>query len=93
MPTQQMLDAIGRRRSPGTLPGYHAGRAPRNKGRSYPADPPRVEKIIAVMRQIGENASGDRLRGLIVMLWRAGLRIHEALALIREAPSRLFSFD
>ena len=34
------LDAAGRRRSPATLPGYHAGRPPRNKGLDYPADPP-----------------------------------------------------
>ena len=33
------------------------------------------------MRQAGESVYGDRLRGLIVVLWRAGLRIHEALAL------------
>jgi hypothetical protein len=33
----------------------HAGRPPRNKGLRYPADPPKVEKIIAVMR-----AAGDR---------------------------------
>jgi hypothetical protein len=44
------LDAAGRRRSPATLPGYHAGRPPRNKGHLYPADPPSVEEIIAVMR-------------------------------------------
>jgi hypothetical protein len=29
------LDAAGRRRSPATLPGYHAGRPPRNKGMHY----------------------------------------------------------
>jgi len=34
-----LLDAAGRRRSPATLPGYHAGRPPRNKGVRYPADP------------------------------------------------------
>src|SRR3954471_13651784 len=33
------------------------------------------------MRQAGETAHGLRMRGLIVVLWRAGLRIHEALAL------------
>ena len=27
-----LLDAAGRRRSPATLPGYHHGRPPRNKG-------------------------------------------------------------
>ena len=37
--------------------------------------------IIAVMRTAGDDAHGRRLRGLIVVLWRAGLRIQEALAL------------
>jgi site-specific recombinase XerD len=32
------------------------------------------------MRAAGEGPAGDRLRGLIVVLWRAGLRIGEALA-------------
>jgi hypothetical protein len=27
-----VLDAAGRRRSPATMPGYHAGRPPGNKG-------------------------------------------------------------
>jgi len=75
------LDRAGRPRSPATMPGYHAGRPPRNKGMRYPADPPRVEEIVAVMRQAGESIYGDRLRGMIVVLWRAGLRIHEVLAL------------
>jgi site-specific recombinase XerD len=34
-----------------------------------------------VMRILGDRADGHRLRGLIVLLWRAGLRISEALAL------------
>jgi hypothetical protein len=34
MPDAVMLDAIGRQRSKVTLPGYLAGRAPRNKGMS-----------------------------------------------------------
>jgi hypothetical protein len=76
-----VLDSAGRRRSPATLPGFHAGRAPRNKGMRYPADPPTVEEIIAVMRHAGDNRHGWRLRALIVVLWRGGLRIQEALAL------------
>ena len=75
------LDRAGRRRSPATMPGFLAGRPPRNKGLRYPADPPKVEEIVAVMRAAGDGAHGRRLRGLIVILWRAGLRIHEALAL------------
>jgi len=32
-----LYDAAGRHQSPGTMPGYHQGRPPRNKGLSYPA--------------------------------------------------------
>ena len=76
-----LYDAAGHPRSPVTMPGFHEGRAPRNKGRRYPADPPTVEEIIAVMRQAGRSADGARLRALMVILWRAGLRIGEALDL------------
>jgi len=47
----------------------------------YPADPPTVEEIVAVMRTAGDRPEGLRMRALIVVLWRAGLRISEALAL------------
>jgi site-specific recombinase XerD len=79
--SEPLIDRAGRRRSPATLPGFHAGHAPGNKGLRYPADPPRVEEIIAVMRTAGDRAHGRRLRALIVIMWRAGLRIQEALAL------------
>ena len=81
MPSTAPLDICGRRRSPATLPDFHQGRPPRNKGLRYPADPPTVEEIIAVMRAAGDDADAVRLRGLIVVTWRAGLRISEALAL------------
>ena len=61
MTVSVVLDAAGRRRSPATMPGYHAGRAPRNKGQLYPADPPSVEEIIAVMRQTPDDRHGARL--------------------------------
>src|SRR4051812_39570188 len=76
-----LLDAAGRRRPPATLPAFHAGRPPRNKGIRYPADPPTIEEIVAVMRRAGDSVHGRRLRGLIVVLWRAGLRI------TRRSPS------
>jgi site-specific recombinase XerD len=79
--SELLLDRAGRRRSLATMPGFHAGRPPSNKGLRYPADPPKVEEIIAVMRAAGDRPHGHRLRALIVLLWRAGLRIHEALAL------------
>ena len=69
------------------------------RGRSFtPADrratrgcatspiPPTVEEIMAVMRRAGDGVHGRRRRGLIVVLWRAGLRICEALALAEADP-------
>jgi hypothetical protein len=76
-----LVDITGRLRSPAATPGHWAGCAPPNKGLRYPADPPTVEEIILVMRQAGPGPYGDRTRGLIAILWRAGLRISEALAL------------
>jgi site-specific recombinase XerC len=81
MTVSPALDSAGRRRSPATLPGYHAGCAPRNKGQRYPAHPPTVEEIVAVMREAADDRHGRRLRALIVVLWRGGLRIQEALVL------------
>ena len=75
------LDICGRRRSPATMAGFHQDRAPHNRGMRYPADPPTVEEIVAVMRAAGDDAEAVRLRGVVVVLWRAGLRISEALAL------------
>jgi integrase len=93
--SELLLDRAGRRRSPATMPGFHAGHAPGNKGLRHPADPPKIEEIIAVMRAdppkieeiiavmraAGDGTHGRRLRGLVVVMWRAGLRIQEALAL------------
>jgi integrase len=76
-----MLDCAGRRRSPATTSSFHHDLAPRNKSRRYPPDPPTVEEIVAVMRAAGDSPDGVRLRGVIVILWRAGLRISEALSL------------
>src|SRR3954469_18884391 len=63
------------------MPGFHADRPPRNKGLRYPADPPTVAEIVVVMQIVGDGLHGRRLRGLVAVLWRAGLRIDEALAL------------
>ena len=79
-----MVDAAGRRRSPATTPAFHVGKPPPNKGQRYPADPPPVDEIVAVMRVAAQAWYGARLNGLIVVLWRAGLRIHEALSLLES---------
>jgi hypothetical protein len=54
----------GLRRSPATMSGFHQGRPPQ-------PGPPTVEEIIAVMRAAGDRPDGLRLRGVIVVLWRA----------------------
>ena len=69
---------------PASLAGNHVRVScrppPRDRGMRYPADPPPVQEIIAVMRAAGAGAYGDRLRGVMVVCWRAGLRVGEALA-------------
>ena len=87
MPSTTALDICGRGRSPATLRDFHQGRPPRNKGLRYPADPPTVEEIIAVMRAAGDDADASRLRGLIVVLWRAGLRYQRSAGPDRERPA------
>jgi hypothetical protein len=90
MSVSPLLNAAGRRRSPVTLPCYLAGRPPRNKGLRYRPDPPTVEDIVAVMRADGDGVHGTRVRSPIVLLWRAGLRITEALGASREASRQTF---
>lgn len=76
--------AAGCRRS-SSIAGNDSGRSRRapaaQQGPSTPADPPTIEEIVAVIRHAGNGLHGDRLRGLVIVLWRAGLRIHEALLL------------
>ena len=55
--SELLLDRAGRRRSPATLPGFHAGHAPGSKGLRYPADPPKVEEIRVSSRLGGEVAA------------------------------------
>jgi integrase len=66
-----------RRRCRATTPDVR----PATKGRLYPADPPSVEDIVAVMRELSDDRHGYRLRALIAVLWCGGLRVQEALAL------------
>jgi hypothetical protein len=71
MSSQLLLDATGRRPPPAAMPGHNTAHAPRNKGHVYPADPPTVDEIDAVMRRTSPDRHGLRLRALIVVLWRA----------------------
>ena len=78
-----LIDAAGRRRSPASMPGFLAGRAPHNKGMQYPPDPPRTEGISLVMRRAGEGRHGLRIRALIAV--QAGARRQLAPHQLRHA--------
>jgi site-specific recombinase XerD len=69
-------------RSPITAPGYHAGREAPNKGRSYPPEVLSEDEVKSLIRACSNRApTGIRNRALIVVLYRSGLRLSEALAL------------
>ena len=77
---ERSRDAAGRPRSPATMPGYHAGRPPRSKGMRCPPTPHESRRSSPSCARRG-RVHGARVRALIVVPWRAGLRISEALAL------------
>lgn len=87
------LDRRGARRSPATLPEFRRGRPARNRGMRLPPEPltqPEMLRLLAACehglpsRSHPEGHPCDaarRNRALIVVMWRSGLRIGEALAL------------
>lgn len=69
-------------RSPMNRPDY-TGQTPPNKGKKYPPEPlTRAEAHALVNACSTRSPSGVRNRALIVVMWRAMLRVSEALALL-----------
>lgn len=73
--------------SPSTItkPGYRRGQRPPNYGKRYPAEiltAEEIDRLLAACPRRG--AAGLRNRALIVVMWRAGLRVAEALALFSK---------
>lgn len=54
---------------------------PANKGKTYPPEVLTQGEVRVLLAACGRSASGLRNRALLVVLWRAGLRVGEALAL------------
>jgi len=77
-----MLEVAAPRRSPITLPGYRLGMRPGNFGQKYPAEVLTRDEVSRLLAACSRHGSaGLRNRALIVVMWRSGLRIAEALAL------------
>ncbi len=66
---------------PRPRPASTRGSRPLTRGCGTRPTRRRSREIVAVMRAAGDDTEGVRLRGIVVVLWRAGLRISEALAL------------
>ena len=65
-----------------TDPGKHHGRPSANKGKTYPVEILTPDEVRGLAAQCSVTSSrGIRHRALIVLLYRTGLRISEALAL------------
>lgn len=79
---QAVLDRRGQVRPAVTLPGYRRGEHPPNYGLKLPAEVltrAEVERLLDACPRRGP--AGRRNRAIIVVLWRGGLRMAEALAL------------
>ncbi len=76
-----------------TRPGHHRGRAPANKGKTYPAEILTPDEVKALLGQCSPTSSlGIRDRALITVLYRTGLRCAEALALrVKDVDLRVGS--
>jgi site-specific recombinase XerD len=83
-PDRAILDVCGRRRSPATFPEFHQGRKPGNAGQRYPTEAPTIAQVVAVMNACDDTITGQRNRALMLVMWRTGLRISEALGLYEQ---------
>ena len=84
--THTTKDVLGRALTPRNRPGAQKGQAPPNKGRKFPGEVFTTEEIDRLLDAAENNGYcpivGQRNRALIVVLWRCGLRLSEALALM-----------
>jgi integrase/recombinase XerD len=83
-----LVDIRGARRSPASTPGFKPRRPPSTKGRKYEPHPFTTSELQAlfdacVAQREGQAAelSALRLRAIMAVLYRTGLRISELLAL------------
>lgn len=78
----RMFDRRGYYRSPVTQPSYRLGKEPPNKGMKLPPEVLSAEEVLKLLDACGRGRAGRRNRALLMVLWRCGLRVAEALALM-----------
>jgi site-specific recombinase XerD len=78
---EPVFDRRGYYRSPVTLASYRLGKPAANKGQKFPPEPLTPEEVYALMDACGRGPAGLRNRALIMLMYRSGLRVGEALAL------------
>lgn len=82
---EYMLDRCGRRRSPATIPANRRGLPPGNAGKTYRPSPLSNDEVLLILASLdGDRPTDVRDRALVSLLWRTGLRIAEALALVPD---------
>lgn len=82
-PVQTVMNRINRGWDASRAVSTPATRTPHNKGKKLPPEPlagHEVQRLLAACST--RSPSGIRSKALIAVLWRGGLRIHEALLLL-----------
>lgn len=78
-----MTTTLDRRRLPILQPDYWKGRPSPRRGRTFPPEVLTADEVGALMRHCGRpGRARARNAALIAVMWRSGLRVGEALALI-----------
>lgn len=83
-----LIPAACQTRSPIVQPGYRKGQHPANYGLTFPVETLTRAEIERLLTFMGRGPCGHRNRALVVLMWRAGLRISEALALLPKDIDR-----
>lgn len=74
--------AYGRRQHPMLSPSFRTGQRPPNYGKRYPAEVYTADEVLRAMACCGRGPGAFRNRAMIAVMWRSGLRVSEALALV-----------
>src|ERR1035441_5273371 len=72
------------RRSPVTTPGYRRGQAPVNKGITLPAEILAPQEVQLLLSSFGSSLTDVRNYAIVVLMYRAGLKVGEIVALERR---------